>query len=104
MSLVLSLLVVLHLVCCAVALGSWWAAARIRQPSAAMADAVAGAVVTGFVLAALMSIPGITGGDQNRMKLGITFVVGLFAVVLAYIDGQKGPATSSTVWFGIPAA
>ncbi len=104
MSFVLSLLVVLHLICWAVALGTWVAAARTREPNPGMAHAVAGAVVIGIVLAALVSIPGLTAGDPNHMKLGIKLVVGLVAVALAYIAAKKGPATPSAVWFGIPTS
>ena len=56
MSFLLSLLVVLHLICWAVALGTWVAAARTRQPNPGMPHAVAGAVVTGLVLAALLPL------------------------------------------------
>ena len=104
MSFLFSLLVVLHLICWAVALGTWVAAARTRQPSKGMAHATAGAVVIGVLLAALVSIPGLTPGDPNHMKLGSKLLVGLVAVVLAYIANKKGPETSSAVWFGIPTA
>src|SRR5699024_3835247 len=104
MSFVLSLLVVLHLIYWAVALGTWVAAARTREPNPGMAHAVGGAVVIGIVLAALVSIPGLTAGDPNHMKLGIKLVVGLVAVALAYIATKKGPATPSAVWFGIPTS
>ena len=100
MSFLFSLLVVLHLICWAVALGTWVAAARTRQPNKGMAHATAGAVVIGILLAVLASI----GGDPNHMKLGIKLLVGVVAVVLAYIADKKGPETSSAVWFGIPTA
>src|SRR5699024_1929879 len=104
MSFVLSLLVVLHLICWAVALGTWVAAARTRQPNPGMAHAVAGAVVIGSVLAALVSVPGLTGGAPNLLRLGSKVGVGRVADVLAYIAANTGPATSSAVWFGSPAA
>lgn len=104
MSFVISLLVVLHLICWAVALGTWVAAARTRQPNTGMAHAAAGAVVIGIILAVLVSIPGLTDGDPNHMKLGIKLLVGLVAVAFAYIAKKKGPETSSAVWFGIPTA
>ncbi|ATG55481.1 hypothetical protein CFK41_12400 [Brachybacterium ginsengisoli] len=100
MSFLLSLLVVLHLICWAVALGTWVAAARTRQPNPGMPHAVAGAVVTGLVLAALVSIV----GDPNHMKLGVKLLIGVVALVLAYIAKKKGPETTSAVWFGIPTA
>ena len=100
MSFLLSLLVVLHLICWAVALGTWVAAARTRQPSKGMAHAIAAAVVIGIALAAIVSIV----GDPNHMKLGIKLVVGLVAVVLAYIADRKRTETPSAVWFGIPTA
>ncbi|MGP9708728.1 hypothetical protein [Brachybacterium sp. AOP24-D1-21] len=104
MSFLFSLLVVLHLICWAVALGTWVAAARTRQPNKGMAHATAGAVVIGVLLAALVSIPGALPGDPNHMKLGIKLLIGVVAVVLAYIANKKGPETSSAVWFGIPTA
>lgn len=100
MSFLFSLLVVLHLICWAVALGTWVAAARTRTPSKGMAHATAGAVVIGIALAALASIL----YDPNHMKLGIKLVVGLVAVVLAYIADRKQTDTPSPVWFGIPTA
>ncbi|SRR5690606_9302461 len=100
MSFLFSLLVVLHLICWAVALGTWVAAARTRQPSKGMAHATAGAVVIGIVLAALVSID----GDPNHMKLGIKALVGIVAVVLAYLADRKQTETPSPVWFGIPTA
>ncbi|MGP9537686.1 hypothetical protein ACT3SP_06715 [Brachybacterium sp. AOP43-C2-M15] len=100
MSFLISLLVVLHMICWAVALGTWVAAARTRQPNKGMAHAAAGALVLGIVLAALVSI----AGDPNHMKLGIKLVVALVAVLLAYIADRKGADTPSPVWFGIPTA
>ncbi|WP_422116861.1 hypothetical protein [Brachybacterium sp. UNK5269] len=100
MSFLISLFVVLHMICWAVALGTWVAAARTRRPNPGMAHATAGALVLGIVLAALVSV----GGDPNHMKLGIKLLVSLIAVVLAYVAHKKGPATPSAVWFGIPTA
>lgn len=100
MSFLISLFVVLHMICWAVALGTWVAAARTRRPNPGMAHAAAGALVLGIVLAALVSI----GGDPNHMKLGIKLLVALVAVVLAYVAHKKGPETPSAVWFGIPTA
>src|SRR5699024_1736295 len=104
MSFVLSPLVVVQLICWAVALGTWVAAARTRQPNPGLAHAVAGAVVIGDLPAGPESIPGLAGGAPIPLEAGIKLVVGLVAVVLAYIAAKKGPATSSAVWFGIPAA
>lgn len=98
MSFVISLLVVLHLLCWAVALGTWVGAARTRVPNPGMAHAVAGALVLGIILAVLVSIV----GDPNHMKLGIKLLVAVVATVFAYIAKKKGPETSSLVWFGIP--
>ncbi len=96
----ISLLVVLHMICWAVALGTWVASARTRVPNPGMAHAVAGALVLGIVLAALVSIV----GDPNHMKLGIKLVFAVVATVLAYMAAKKGPETPSAVWFGIPLA
>jgi peptidoglycan/LPS O-acetylase OafA/YrhL len=100
MSFLISLFVVLHMICWAVALGTWVAAARTRQPNKGMAHATAGALVFGIVLAALVSV----GGDPNHMKLGIKLVVALVAVALAFVAHKKGTETPSPVWFGIPTA
>lgn len=100
MSVLLSVLIALHLICWAVGLGTWVAAARTRQPNPGMAHAIAGAVVLGIVLAGIVSMT----GDPDTTKIGIKLVVGLVALVLAYIAKKKGPATPSAVWFAIPAA
>ena len=69
-----------------------------------MAHAVAGAVVIGVLMAVLVSIRASIDGDPNHMKLGIKLLVGLVAMVFAYVADKKGPETSSAVWFGIPTA
>src|SRR5699024_2501072 len=100
MSFLISLFVVLHMICWAVALGTWVAAARTRTPSPGMAHATAGALAFGIVLAALVSID----GDPNHMKLGIKLVLAIVATVLAYVANRKGSQTPSPVWFAIPLA
>src|SRR5690606_10195327 len=100
MSFLISLFVVLHMICWAVALGTWVASARTRVPNPGIAHATAGALAFGIVLAALVSI----GGDPNHMKLGIKLLVSIIAVALAYIAHRKREETPSAVWFGIPAA
>lgn len=100
MSFLISLFVVLHMICWAVALGTWVASARTRVPNKGTAHAAAGALVFGIVLAALVSI----AYDPNHMKLGIKLIVAIIAVVLAYIADRKGEQTPSAVWFGIPTA
>lgn len=100
MSFLLSLFLVLHLICWAVALGTWVGAARTREPNPGMAHATAGALVFGIALAALVSIT----GDPNHMKLGIKLLISIAATVLAYIANKKKTETSSAVWFSIPLA
>src|SRR5699024_2416944 len=100
MSILLSLLVALHLLCWAVALGLWVAAARTRQPNPGMGHALAGAMVLGIVLAVLVSLT----GEPDHMKLGIKLLVGLVALVVGYIAQKKGPETPSPGWCGGPAA
>lgn len=100
MSFVYSLLIVVHLLCWAVALGTWIAAARTREPNPGMAHAAAGALVTGLILAAIISVT----GDPNHMKLGIKALIAVIATVLAFIARKKGPQTSSAVWYAIPVA
>ncbi|GEM_PF-1727677 len=100
MSFLFSLFLVLHLICWAVALGTWVSAARTREPNPGMAHATAGALVFGIVLAALVSIT----GDANHMKLGIKLLISIAATVLAYIAHKKKAETPSAVWFSIPLA
>lgn len=100
MSFVYSLLVIAHLLCWAVALGTWVAAARTRKPNPGMAHSAAGALVSGLLIASIVSIT----GDPNHMKLGIKALLAIIATVLAYIAHKKGPDTPSAVWFGIPTA
>ena len=85
MSFLISLFVVLHMICWAVALGTWVASARTRVPNKGMAHATAGALVFGIVLAALVSI----GGDPNHMKLGIKAAIGIVVFVMALIGRRK---------------
>ncbi|MEE1651689.1 hypothetical protein V1260_12940 [Brachybacterium sp. J144] len=100
MSILLSVLVALHLICWAVGLGTWVGAARTRTPNPGMAHAIAGALVLGIILAALVSVL----GDPNHMKLGIKLLIGIAAAVLAYIANRRREETPSAVWFGIPLA
>lgn len=100
MSALISVFVVLHMICWAVALGTWVAAARTRRPSPGMAHATAGALVFGLVLMILASV----GGDANQMKLGIKFLVALIATAFAYVAKNRGEETPAPIWFGIPTA
>ena len=100
MSFLLSFFVVLHIICFAVALGTWVAAARTREPNPGMAHAVAGALVIGVVLAALVSID----GSADHLKIGLKLIVALIATVLAFIARRRGPQTPSAIWYGIPVA
>ena len=96
----ISLLVVLHMICWAVALGTWAGSARTRVPNPGMAHAAAGALVPGIILAALVSI----FDDPNHMKLGIKLLFAVVATVFAVVATRKGADTPSVVWFGIPLA
>lgn len=100
MSFLISLLIVLHMICWAVALGTWVAAARTRQPNPGMAHAAAGALVFGVVLMIVTTI----AAEPDHMKLGVKFLFAALATVLAYIARKKGPETPSAIWFGIPLA
>lgn len=100
MSFLISLTVVAHMLCWAVALGLWVAAARTRTPNPGLFHSAAGALVFGLILAALVSI----AYEPNHMKLGIKALVALIVVVLALINKKKQEQTPSAVWFGIPAA
>ncbi|WP_010533862.1 hypothetical protein [Brachybacterium squillarum] len=100
MSFLISLFVVLHMLCWAVALGTWVAAARTRTPNPGMAHAAAGALVFGLVLMVLVSI----GGDPDHVKLGIKFLLAAVATAFAFVARNRGPETPSAIWFGIPVA
>ena len=100
MSILISLFVVLHMICWAVALGTWVAAARTKEPNAGMAHATAGALVFGLVLMILVSV----GGDANQMKLGIKFLVALIATAFAFVAENRRTETPDVVWYGIPLA
>lgn len=99
MGILISILVFLHILCWATALGTWVAAARTRQPNKAMAHAMGGAVVLGVLIFALTGIAGV--GDQ--MWMGIKFLLALITTALAFIAVKKQEATPSAVWFAIPA-
>ncbi|MGY5763990.1 hypothetical protein ACXET9_02155 [Brachybacterium sp. DNPG3] len=98
MSALFSAFIVLHMICWAVALGTWVAAAKTRRPNPGMAHATAGALVFGLVLMILASI----GGDANQMKLGIKFLIALAATAFAFIAKNRGEETPAPIWFGIP--
>ncbi|MFC7374050.1 hypothetical protein ACFQRD_02075 [Brachybacterium sp. GCM10030268] len=100
MSVLISLLVVLHMICWAVALGTWVAAARTRVPNPGMSHAAAGALVLGLVLMVLVPLT----GDANSMKLGIKFLVAAVATAFAYVAAYRREQTPSVIWFGIPTA
>jgi peptidoglycan/LPS O-acetylase OafA/YrhL len=100
MSALISVFVVLHMLCWAVALGIWVAAVRTREPAKGLSHAALGALAFGIVLAALVSI----AGDANHMKLGIKLVVAIIAAVFAVIAQRKGRQTSAAVWYGVPVA
>ena len=98
MSFVISLLVFLHILCWAIALGTWVAAARTKQPSKAMAHALGGVLVLGVLIFALTGIAGF--GDH--MWMGIKFVLALIATVFAFIAVKRREATPAPIWYGIP--
>lgn len=100
MSFLISAVTVAHMLCWAVTLGLWVAAARTRQPNPGMAHAAAGAFVFGLILAALVSV----AYDPNHMKLGLKALFALVVVVLAMVAKKKQEHTPPAVWFGIPVA
>ncbi|GAB4096866.1 hypothetical protein GCM10028787_23410 [Brachybacterium horti] len=100
MSFLISLFVVLHMICWAMALGTWVAAARTKEPNPGMAHAAAGALVFGLVLMILVSV----GGDSNQAKLGVKFLLALVATAFAFVAKNRRAETPGVVWFGIPVA
>lgn len=100
MSALIGILVVLHILCWAVALGTWVAAARTKEPNPGMSHAAAGALVLGVVLMALGMATGAGGHLWYTLKLVFALVAALCSIVAV----RKGPQTPAPVWFAIPAA
>lgn len=100
MSVLIPLFVILHMICWAVALGLWVAAARTREPNPGLAHATAGALLFGLVLMALVSVQ----GDADHLKLGLKFLLAAVATAFAVVARNRGPRTPAPVWFGIPLA
>ncbi|MGP5609368.1 hypothetical protein CIK81_12155 [Brachybacterium sp. JB7] len=100
MSFVLSVLVVLHLLSWAVALGLWVAAAGTRQPNKAIAHASATALVIGIVMMGLSMATGGTGHLWFALKLLFAAIAAICSVVAI----SRREETPSLVWFGIPTA
>lgn len=100
MSFVISSLVVLHIVCWAIALGLWVAAIRTREPSPAIMHAAGGALVFGLIAMMLATMTGAGGHLWFTLKL-------LFAVVLfgaAFVAAKRQEQTPAPIWYAIPAA
>ena len=97
----LSVLVVLHLLSWAVALGLWVAAAGTRQPNKAIAHASATALVIGIVMMGLSMATGGTGHLWFALKLLFAAIAAIFSVVAI---SRREKETPPLVWFGIPTA
>lgn len=98
MHILLGILVVLHIVCWAIALGAWAAAARTQQPVKGMAHAASGAVVLG--LAAM--ILGMSAGGGGHMFYTLKLVFAVVAMVCAWMSIREDRRPSALVWYLIP--
>lgn len=100
MSFVISAVVVLHLICWAIALGLWVAAVRTRQPSPAIMHASGGALALGLIAMMLATMSGEGGHLWFTLKL-------LFAVIVfaaSFVAAKRQEQTPAPIWFAIPAA
>lgn len=98
MSILFGILVFLHIVCWATALGLWVAAAKTRQPNKALFHSLGGVLILG---AAMFGLSGALGfGDH--MWMGIKFVLLLIATVFSVIAVKKQEQTPAAIWFSIP--
>ncbi|WP_347040661.1 hypothetical protein [Brachybacterium nesterenkovii] len=93
----LGILVVLHIICWAIALGAWAAAARTKQPVKGMAHAASGAVVLGLA-AMMIGMP--TGGGHLFYTLKLVFAV--IAMVCAWMSIREDRRPNAVVWYLIP--
>ncbi|EWS81932.1 hypothetical protein [Brachybacterium phenoliresistens] len=99
MSALIGILVVLHLLCWAVALGTWVAAARTKEPNPGMFHAAAGALAFGVVLMAI----GMATGGGGHLWYTLKLVFALIVAISAFVARRQGPQTPAAVWFAIPA-
>ncbi|WP_058234792.1 hypothetical protein [Devriesea agamarum] len=99
MNIVIGILVILHLVCWAVALGAWAVAARTKQISPAVAHAAAGALVFG---ALAMVVNMSMGAASGHLFYTIKLVVALIVTAFAFVAKDRREKTNPVVWYGIP--
>lgn len=100
MSIVTGILVVLHILCWAVALGVWAAAARTQQAAKGMAHAASGAVVIGV----LLMVIGMAQGGGGHLFYTLKLVFALVAMVCSWIAIRDDRRPSALVWYLIPAS
>lgn len=100
MNILLGIVVVLHIVCWAVALGIWAAAARTREPAKGMAHAASGAVVFGLV-AMIIAMAQYPGG---HLFYTLKLVFAIVAMACSWIAVNRGKETNAVVWYAIPAS
>ncbi|RLV56732.1 hypothetical protein D9V41_05935 [Aeromicrobium phragmitis] len=91
MSILYTVLLVLHIVCWAAALVVYLRDIRAPRVAPGIAHSIAGALVTGLILVALWEMTDVKDGDPNHVKIGIKLLVALIATVLAFTQ-QKKPA------------
>lgn len=101
MSILLGIIVVLHLLCWAIALGLWVAAAGTREPNKGIAHASAGALVLGLIAMIVSLVAGEAGG---HLFFTLKLVFALVATVCAFIAISRRRETPAIAWYAIPAA
>ncbi|GAB2535053.1 hypothetical protein [Brachybacterium huguangmaarense] len=100
MSTLAGILVVLHILCWAVAFGCWFAAMRSHEPNKGMAHGASGAVVFGLILMIL----GIAQGADGHMFYGLKLLFAIIAMACSWIAVSRGRETNALVWYLIPVS
>lgn len=100
MNTLLGILVVLHIICWALAFGIWAAALRTREPATGLAHAASGAVLFGL-LAMIVSITQYPGG---HLFYALKLVFAIIAMVCAWIAVKRGKQTNAVIWYAIPVS
>lgn len=98
MSTLLNIVVILHIICWAVALGAWAAAIRTQRPVKGMAHAASGAVVFGLI--AMIIAMGQESGGHLFYTLKLLFAV--IAMVCSWMAIREDRRPNAIVWYLIP--
>ena len=99
MHLVFDILVVLHLLSWAIVLGGTLVSLRQPRIAPGVMHAMFSALVTGIVLAGLVSAGGWTDDDVSNAKLAVKLVIAIIATVLV-VRGVRKPAVVTAGYLG----